>query len=70
MLTQKHREIQKNAVLLNENVKQNNRKTKQKRKRFTNAYTDEFLGNISSTNNDSDDSDGERSDSKIDMLIE
>ena len=70
MLTQKHREIQKNAVLLNENVKQNNRKTKQKRKRFTNAYIDEFLGNISSTNNDSDDSDGERSDSKIDMLIE
>ena len=69
MLTQKHREIQKNAVLLNENVKQNNRKTKQKRKRFTNAYIDEFLGNISSTN-DSDDSDGERSDSKIDMLIE
>ena len=70
MLTQKHREIQKNAVLLNGNVKQNNRKTKQKRKRFTNAYIDEFLGNISSTNNDSDDSDGERSDSKIDMLIE
>ena len=70
MLTQKHREIQKNAVLLTENVKQNNRKTKQKRKRFTNAYIDEFLGNISSTNNDSDDSDGERSDSKIDMLIE
>ena len=70
MLTQKHREIQKNAVLLNENVKQNNRKTKQKWKRFTNAYIDEFLGNISSTNNDSDDSDGERSDSKIDMLIE
>ena len=70
MLTQNHREIQKNAVLLNENVKQNNRKTKQKRKRFTNAYIDEFLGNISSTNNDSDDSDGERSDSKIDMLIE
>ena len=70
MLTQKHREIQKNAVLLNENVKQNNRKTKQKRKRFTNAYIDEFLGNISSTNNDSDDSDGKRSDSKIDMLIE
>ena len=49
---------------------QRKRKTKQKRKKFTNAYIDEFLGNISSTDNDSDDSDGERSDSKIDMLID
>ena len=47
----------------------NDRKRKQKRKRFTNTYLDKFLGNISSTDNDSDDSDGE-SDSNIDMLID
>ena len=46
------------------------RKTKPKRKRFTNIYIDEFLGNISSTDNSSDDLDGERSDSNIDMLVD
>ena len=48
----------------------NNCKVKQKRKRFTNTYIDEFLGNISSTDNDSDDSDGERSGNNIDMFID
>ena len=38
-------------------------------KSFTNTYTDEFLGNISFTDNGSDHSDGERSDSNIDMLV-
>ena len=46
------------------------RKTKQKQKRFTNTYIDELLGTISSKDNDSDDLDGERSDSNIDMLID
>ena len=43
-------------------------KTKQKWKRFTNTYTDEFLGNISSSGKGINDLDGERSDSNIDML--
>ena len=47
-----------------------NHKTKQKPKIFTNNYIDEFLCNISSTDNASDDLDGERSDSNIDMLID
>ena len=46
------------------------RKTKQKQKRFTNTYIDELLGIISSKDNDSDDLDGERSDSNIDMLVD
>ena len=46
------------------------RKTKLKRKRFTNTYIDECLGNISSMNNGSDDSHGQRSDSDIDMLLD
>ena len=45
-------------------------KTKPKQKRFTNTYIKEFLGNITSKDNDSNDSDGERSDSNIDMLID
>ena len=45
-------------------------KTKQKQKRFTNAYIDEFLGNIRSTGNSNNDSDGERSDDNIDVLID
>ena len=45
-------------------------KTKQKQKRFTNTHIDEFLSNMSSVDNGSDDSDGERSDSNIDMLID
>ena len=45
-------------------------KTKQKQKRFTNAYIDEFLGNIRSTGNSSNDFDGERSDDNIDVLID
>ena len=43
-------------------------KTKQKRKRFTNTYTDKFLGIITSSEKGINDSDGERSDSNIDML--
>ena len=46
------------------------RKTKQKQKRFTNTYIDELLGIISSTDNDSDDLDGEKSDSNIDILVD
>ena len=46
------------------------RKTKQKRKIFTNTHIDEFLGNTSSMDNDSDDSDGEGSDSNIGMLVD
>ena len=44
--------------------------TKQKPRRFTNTYIDEFLGNISSMDNDSNDLYGERSDSNIDILID
>ena len=70
MLTQSHcGGSQKNDVLLKENLKIKDRKTKPKRKRFTNTYIDEFLGDISSTDNGSDDSDGE-SDSNIDMLVD
>ena len=46
------------------------RKTKPKWKRSTNTYIDEFLGNISSTDNGSSDLDGERIDSNIDMFID
>ena len=60
--------IQKNTVLLNENIKITS--TVKKPRRFTNTYTDQFLGNISSTDNDSDDSDGERSDSNIYILTD
>ena len=45
-------------------------KTKQKQKRFTNTYIDEFLCNTSSTDNGGNDSDGERSDSNINMLVD
>lgn len=33
---------------------------KQKQKRFTNTYFDELLGKVSSTDNSSDDSNGEK----------
>ena len=46
------------------------RNTKQKPRRFTNTYIDEFLSNISSMDNDSNDLYGERSDSNNDILID
>ena len=66
MLTQTHYgEIQKNAVMLNENVKTT--KTVKQNKNQKDSLTF-ILMNFCSTDNDSDGSDGERSDSKIDML--
>ena len=62
--------IRKNNILFKGNLKMTDHKTKQKQKRFTNAYIDEFLGNIRSTGNSSNDSDGERSDDNIDVLID
>ena len=63
MLTQKHGGIQKNAALLNENVKITMTVKQKKNKKYSLTL---ILMNFCSTDNDSDDSDGERSDSNID----
>ena len=68
MLTQTHYcGIQKNAVLLNENVKIAT--TVKQNKNQKDSLTLKLM-NFCSTDNDSDGSDGERSDSNIDMLID
>ena len=43
---------------------------KKKPKRFTNTFVDQYMDNISSADNDSDDLDWERSDNNIDILID
>ena len=61
MLTQSHcGGSQKNEVLLKEYIKIRKTVTQQKQKRFTNTYFDELLGKVSSTDNSSDDSNGEK----------
>ena len=68
MLTQTHYcGIQKNAVLLTENVKIAT--TVKQNKNQKDSLTLKLM-NFCSTDNDSDGSDGERSDSNIDMLID
>ena len=67
MLTQKYGGIQKNAVLLNKNVKITTTVKQNKNQKDSLTL---ILMNFCSMDNDSDDSDGERSDSNIDMLID
>ena len=60
VLTQSHcGGSQKNEVLFKEYVKMRKAVT-QKQKRFSNTYFDELLGKVSSTDNSSDDSNGEK----------
>ena len=68
MLTQTHYGgIHKNAVILNENVKTTTTVKQNKNQKDSLTF---ILMNFCSTDNDSDGSDGERSDSNIDMLID
>ena len=67
MLTHKYGGIQKNAVLLNKNVKITTTVKQNKNQKDSLTL---ILMNFCSMDNDSDDSDGERSDSNIDMLID